>query len=336
MRCINGEEVSSIATYSGYARNDFRAPDLHRTKFTHCAHYQPRRRSEHANTKYALLLEKGDHVYARSDLSENHGIVAEDGKSILHNVADRKMYKYNNTDRETIIDECPIFHGDRKCGIIKTCIPCFTGGRNLYKYGYGNRSYSVWTCDGGIVAREISNSYLGTKFALPGDIKPGVHVYVYRDILLYTHHGVIARDGCSVIHFVDDRSLYKDHDGICPRYSGAGKYGIIKTCIPCFTKSGYLLHLYRYDERTRILLSGTTTTCKRDSFSTITERAHEWLERGDFGTFDLSLNNCENFALFCSTGKRIKSQQIARLGPLAAFMPLAGKVRVLRRKSSTS
>ncbi|KAG6553389.1 hypothetical protein Mapa_005124 [Marchantia paleacea] len=178
-------------------------------------YYQRRRRRKRAcnyffNTKYALWIEKGDHVYVYRNFNaySHQGIVAEDGKSILHNVADRKMYKCNNEDPETIIDVCPIYYGDRKCGIIKTCIPCFMEGRNLHKYGYGNRSYSAWTFDG-----------------------------------------------------------------------------------------------------------GSTTTLERDSsVDAILKRGNECLRNNNFGEFELQYNNCEDFAVYCSTGLKGMSNQSKRWG----------------------
>lgn len=60
-----------------------------------------------------------------------------------------RRHSYQNCPH-TNDGRCPTIYGDRKWGIVKTCINCFKGDRALHKYRYGNKNYPSWRpADGG-------------------------------------------------------------------------------------------------------------------------------------------------------------------------------------------
>ena len=87
--------------------------------------------------------------------------------------------------------------------------------------------------------------------------------------------------------------------------------GVVKCCLECFSK-GRSIHLYEYNvSRPHFLLkfSGTSTTVSCNfSRVEVVQRAHEKLKSNGFGDYDLRMNNCECFAVWCKTGEA-KSEQ---------------------------
>ncbi|BBN05117.1 hypothetical protein Mp_3g10460 [Marchantia polymorpha subsp. ruderalis] len=198
--------------------------------------------------------------------------------------------------------------------------------------------------------KRIINTCLRAKYAL--DVKEGDHVYSYRSGGKYTHHGIVDADG-RLIHIVRNRHLYKDkthrrtsglirpgskkcQDENCPTYFGDRNCGVIKTCIECFKEDGEL-HKYYYGNKSYCswkLIDGVTTTESEKSSdpAEISARARHSLENNNFEHYDLVDNNCEDFALYCSTGRRgEKSKQISRLGELKHFVSVVDAILQLRR-----
>ncbi|GLT97373.1 hypothetical protein SLE2022_149400 [Rubroshorea leprosula] len=90
----------------------------------------------------------------------------------------------------------------------------------------------------------------------------------------------------------------------CGDQSGLG--GVICSCIDCFLAGGDL-YLFEYDDIRAIILPNIRRTCSflsSDSPEIVLRRAYYLLENG-FGDYDLLGNNCEDFAIYCKTGRRI-------------------------------
>ncbi|OAE20101.1 hypothetical protein AXG93_1403s1030 [Marchantia polymorpha subsp. ruderalis] len=160
--------------------------------------------------------------------------------------------------------------------------------------------------------------------------------------------GIVDADG-RLIHIVRNRHLYKDkthrrtsglirpgskkcQDENCPTYFGDRNCGVIKTCIECFKEDGEL-HKYYYGNKSYCswkLIDGESE--KSSDPEEILARACCSLENNNFEHYDLLDNNCEDFALYCSTGRRgEESKQISRLGELKHFVSVVDAILQLRR-----
>ncbi|KAI3933052.1 hypothetical protein MKW92_005209 [Papaver armeniacum] len=80
--------------------------------------------------------------------------------------------------------------------------------------------------------------------------------------------------------------------------------GVVLSCLDCFLGSGSL-YLFEYEVTPSIFFAkvrgGTCTTAKSDPTDMVIHRAMYLLQKG-FGNYDIFLNNCEDFALYCKTG----------------------------------
>lgn len=111
------------------------------------------------------------------------------------------------------------------------------------------------------------------------DLGPGDHIYVRRNGLLYSHHGIYAGAG-NVIHYKGEASEKQDPT-------------VIMTRLEIFLSGG---KLRRRNYK------------KRLPHSQSLQIAREHLSEK---RYSLSGNNCEHFATYCATGKK-KSRQVRR------------------------
>ena len=111
------------------------------------------------------------------------------------------------------------------------------------------------------------------------DLIQGDHIYVRRRGLLYSHHGIYAREG-TVIHFKGEDKEKRDP-------------AVMLTEIESFLNGGKLRRR-NYQER---LTHSESLRIAREHL----------LEKG----YSLPFNNCEHFATYCATGKK-KSKQVRR------------------------
>ncbi|KAI3933050.1 hypothetical protein MKW92_005207 [Papaver armeniacum] len=104
--------------------------------------------------------------------------------------------------------------------------------------------------------------------------------------------------------------------------------GVVLSCLDCFLGSG-TLYLFEYEVTPSIFFAkvrgGTCTTAKSDPTDMVIHRAMYLLEKG-FGNYDIFLNNCEDFALYCKTGLLTPNKSgVGRSGQAASVVgaPLA-------------
>ncbi|KAF5815907.1 putative LRAT-like domain-containing protein [Helianthus annuus] len=159
------------------------------------------------------------------------------------------------------------------------------------------------------------------------ELKEGDHVYSWRKERLISHHGIFIGEG-KIIHFVNPkkkstgnpylapfRGFATSSDGsgkkektICPnsfcKLEKVAGSGVRTSCIDCFVKKGSLCR-YKYQASREFLLAktvgGTCTTAESDPPEEVIYRA-TYLHENGYGKYDLSSNNCEDFALYCKTG----------------------------------
>ncbi|XP_071932798.1 protein LEAD-SENSITIVE 1 [Coffea arabica] len=169
------------------------------------------------------------------------------------------------------------------------------------------------------------------------DIRPGDHIYTYRAVFAYSHHGIFV-GGSKVVHFTRvETSDHSDDEVIalpssCPTFPDCGfrqpKSGVVLTCLDCFLQNGSL-YSFEYGVTPSVFFAkvrgGTCTTAASDPPETVIHRAMYLLQNG-FGNYDVFQNNCEDFALYCKTGLlTVDSLGVGRSGQASSVIgaPLA-------------
>ncbi|CAI9261013.1 unnamed protein product [Lactuca saligna] len=122
------------------------------------------------------------------------------------------------------------------------------------------------------------------------EIKAGDHIYTYRVVFAYSHHGIYVGD-CGF------------------RRRGSG---VVISCLNCFLQNG---DLYRFEYGVskaeffaKVRGGSCTTATSDDEADTVIHRAMYLLHNG-FGNYDVFRNNCEDFALYCKTGLLIVEKE---------------------------
>ncbi|XP_061347579.1 protein LEAD-SENSITIVE 1-like [Gastrolobium bilobum] len=177
-------------------------------------------------------------------------------------------------------------------------------------------------------------------------LKPGDHIYSWREAYIYAHHGIYVGDGM-VIHFtrgagheigtgtVLDRLIFSsspshDNDNPCPRCGDQSRTdGVISSCLDCFLYGGNL-YLFEYGVSPAFFLAktrgGTCTLAPSDPTEDVLRRASFLLENG-FGGYNLFKNNCEDFAIYCKTGLLVfTSISVGRSGQATSYLAAASAV----------
>lgn len=178
------------------------------------------------------------------------------------------------------------------------------------------------------------------------EIKPGDHIYTYRAVFTYSHHGIFV-GGIKVVHFTPrnanssaeaSSNSYEEIYNLpssCPTFPDCGfrqpESGVVLTCLDCFLKKGSL-YCFEYGVTPSVFLAkvrgGTCTTAPSDPPETVIHRAMYLLQNG-FGNYDVFQNNCEDFALYCKTGVLIvDTAAVGRSGQASSVIgaPLAALI----------
>ncbi|KAL5573942.1 hypothetical protein UlMin_023539, partial [Ulmus minor] len=175
-------------------------------------------------------------------------------------------------------------------------------------------------------------------------LKPGDHIYSWRQAYLYSHHGIYVGEE-KVIHFtqgqeetekgtkssqytfsccppqisVDDPCLF------CGYHSK--RDGVICSCLDCFLSGGDL-YLFEYAvNKVHFILQvrgGTCTLASSDLPENVLYRAFYLLENG-FGDYNLFKNNCEDFAIYCKTELLVQTSA-GRSGQAATCIAAASTI----------
>ncbi|XP_077234480.1 protein LEAD-SENSITIVE 1-like [Tasmannia lanceolata] len=184
-------------------------------------------------------------------------------------------------------------------------------------------------------------------------IKAGDHIYSWRAIYTYSHHGIYV-GGNLVMHFTCDRnkssgmsssfnpsSFNSGMPTTCLNFPECGfrqpNSGVLLSCLDCFLGNG---SLYRFEYGVSVLVflakvrGGTCTTATSDPPKTVIQRAMYLLLRYGFGDYHVFDNNCEDFALYCKTGLVItKKSSPGRSGQTFSFFAGAPVAAVLSNAS---
>ncbi|KAM7525929.1 hypothetical protein LguiA_015831 [Lonicera macranthoides] len=178
------------------------------------------------------------------------------------------------------------------------------------------------------------------------DISAGDHIYTWRAIFAYSHHGIYV-GGSKVVHFTREQNFGSGGDSslgssgsslnfsassqkvpsICPNFPDCGfqqpESGVILSCLDCFLSNGSL-YRFEYGVAPLVFLAklrgGTCTTAESDPPDVVIHRAMFLLQNG-FGNYDVFKNNCEDFALYCKTGLLISDETgLGRSGQAACVV----------------
>ncbi|XP_077234470.1 protein LEAD-SENSITIVE 1-like [Tasmannia lanceolata] len=175
-------------------------------------------------------------------------------------------------------------------------------------------------------------------------IKAGDHIYSWRAIYTYSHHGIYV-GGNKVVHFTRAKDTSSNTDSSfgsssfgsklpspCLTFPDCGfrqpNSGVVLSCLDCFLGNGSLYN-FEYGVAPSVFLAkvrgGTCTTATSDLPEIVIHRAMYLLQNG-FGNYDVFQNNCEDFALYCRTGLLIvENSSMGRSGQASSLIgaPLA-------------
>ncbi|KAF3433973.1 hypothetical protein FNV43_RR25076 [Rhamnella rubrinervis] len=129
------------------------------------------------------------------------------------------------------------------------------------------------------------------------DLNPGDHIYTWRRGYYYSHHGIYGHDG-RVIHLTRGPG----RDGFSSSSSHPSDGPVLSSTLEEFL-SGRGLRRFQYGVNAIKFLikrAGTCTLAFSDPPEDVLRRASFLLTYGS-GDYDLSNNNCEDFALYCRT-----------------------------------
>uniref|UniRef100_A0A6N2KKE6 LRAT domain-containing protein n=1 Tax=Salix viminalis TaxID=40686 RepID=A0A6N2KKE6_SALVM len=176
------------------------------------------------------------------------------------------------------------------------------------------------------------------------EIKPGDHIYTYRAVFTYSHHGIFV-GGSKVVHFTPRQNANSSSDtssdfydsmssipSSCETFPDCGfrqpDSGVVLSCLDCFLKKGSI-YSFEYGVPPTVFIAkvrgGTCTTAASDPSETVIHRAMYLLQNG-FGNYDIFQNNCEDFAMYCKTGLLIMDRLgVGRSGQASSVIgaPLA-------------
>ncbi|KAK9914644.1 hypothetical protein M0R45_038412 [Rubus argutus] len=159
-------------------------------------------------------------------------------------------------------------------------------------------------------------------------LERGDHIYAYRKLGSYSHHGIFI-GGDRVIHYNITQKAGTSRRAKTCRNCGVDPNqlrGVVKSCVDCFLK-GHTLRRFQYGVTfCRFLTNnpGTCTTGQAHPPDVIISRANDLLNNKDgFGEYHLFDNNCEAFAVFCTTANRVSNQACSAVQLLKASVKVA-------------
>jgi len=186
--------------------------------------------------------------------------------------------------------------------------------------------------------------FLSNKISID-EVKPGDHIYSWRQAYVYAHHGIYVGDG-QVNHFTRgdgqetgtgtflDKIIVSSSpnhgDSPCPncgdRFVKVG--GVISSCLDCFLAGGDL-YVFEYGVSPAVFLAkprgGVCTIASSDPPEEVIYRAN-FLLRNGFGVYNVFQNNCEDFAIYCKTGLLVANTDVGRSGQAATMAAAASVV----------
>ena len=131
-------------------------------------------------------------------------------------------------------------------------------------------------------------------------LKPGDHIYAYRKLAVYSHHGIYVGEAeTEVIHFCGEKESDKFGS------NSKSKVSITRCTLKKFC-NGATLRLVAYNvDPFEMHVSRPGTCHTEESDREVLSRAKYFLDHPKkWKEYHFIYNNCENFAFFCNTGRR--------------------------------
>ena len=136
-------------------------------------------------------------------------------------------------------------------------------------------------------------------------LKPGDHIYVYRHLRAYTHHGIyVGERRCEVIHF---STVCKGET--CGKLQVTGKLvaKVQKTSLKKFCLDGSAVRLITYGCSSwlkPIWIDKSGFVPKSKPAEQVIRVAKYFLKNpNEWKKYHVETNNCNHFAYFCKTGE---------------------------------
>ncbi|XP_048327347.2 protein LEAD-SENSITIVE 1-like [Ziziphus jujuba] len=150
------------------------------------------------------------------------------------------------------------------------------------------------------------------------ELEPGDHIYTWRRAYSYAHHGIFVGEG-KVIHLTRGEghillSSSRSHPSDNPCGQQSTHDHVIESSLASFLSGGdlyrvkYGVDLVSFLAKTR---GGTCTLALSDPPDLVVHRANTLREKG-FGVYNLSENNCEDFAIYCKTSLLVDDSNCVR------------------------
>ncbi|AED92280.1 putative LRAT-like domain-containing protein [Arabidopsis thaliana] len=174
-------------------------------------------------------------------------------------------------------------------------------------------------------------------------LKPGDHIYSWRNAYIYSHHGIYIGDE-KVIHFTCGGGLEtgtgtfldKIVVSVIPNHKGDNPCsnceeqlnleGVISSCLDCFLAGGNI-YLFEYSVSPAAFIAkprrGTCTIAPSDPCDEVISRAKYLLLRNGFGDYHALENNCEDFAIYCKTSLLVGKDYVLGRGGQASSVSAA-------------
>eukprot|EP01018_Ginkgo_biloba_P008599 Gb_40395 [translate_table: standard] len=170
------------------------------------------------------------------------------------------------------------------------------------------------------------------------ELKAGDHIYSWRAVYTYAHHGIYVGDS-KVINFTRGRGEERGTGSVLDMLSISSEPsrttnicqicshdkdsdGVICTCLDCFIAGGSL-YRFEYAVSSALFLAkargGTCTLAETDPAEVALQRATYLLQNG-FGCYHIFKNNCEDFAIYCKTGLLVIQGRVGRSGQAASIL----------------
>ena len=231
---------------------------------------------------YINFLKPGDHIFAKDkdEFYRNHGIF------LGGHDRQREVALFSKTNAFTSLDQ-------------------FLEDHSAILYWCNNPLPSLTASNVSIMPKDDSHERVGrySHWISKSDLKPGDHIYAYRKLGIYQHHGIyIGTDDDgehTVIHFTGTGG------GLRSKSTAA----ITKSSLNDFKGWSHLLRLVCYGADIKEMkrkISGTTQTLESLPSQVVIATAKYYAERPqEWSQYNLIDNNCEMFALYCKTGIRI-------------------------------
>ncbi|KAG8374042.1 hypothetical protein BUALT_Bualt11G0089800 [Buddleja alternifolia] len=137
-------------------------------------------------------------------------------------------------------------------------------------------------------------------------------IYIGDDnVIHFTRHGQEVGTGTILDHLLVSSGPAYSHIPCPTCIPPEDGHGVFSSCLTCFLAGG-ILYRFEYSVGPALFLAkargGTCTSAVSDPDEIVIHRAIYLLENG-FGCYNVFKNNCEDFAIYCKTGRLVTCER---------------------------